>query len=155
MPAKIQSIKARKWHGENADFTRFTELKTLKLGQNAKNITSLKLPIHIKELEFKGSSFDSSFGDVLDLSGYPELEEIRFNLSRYKENVIREIKLPPNIKKVVLGKENENIKIANVQAVKNGFSIVFESNGKTVNVRGRKGIQEIKRMLSGKDGREM
>ena len=49
----------------------------------------------------------------------------------------------------------ENIKIANVQAVKNGFSIVFESNGKTVNVRGRKGIQEIKRMLSDKEGREM
>ena len=125
LPEKIQSVKTQRWKGGDADFTRFTELEILKLGQNAEGITSLKLPIHIKTLELKGSSFDSSFGEVLDLSGLSELEEIKFNLSSYKENPIKEIKLPANIKKVEIG-YGTNIPKIDMRAVKNKSGVVFE-----------------------------
>lgn len=125
LPEKIQSVKTQRWKGGDADFTRFTELKTLKLGQNAEAITSLKLPIHIKDLEFRGSSFDSSFGEVLDLSCFPELEEIKINLSGYKENPIKEIKLPVNIKKVEIGYGTKIEKI-DMRAVKNKSGVVIE-----------------------------
>jgi len=126
LPTKIQSVKAARWKGGDVDFTRFTELKSLKLRQNEKDITSLKLPIHIKGLELKGLSFDSSFGEVLDLSCYPELEEVRLDFSHYKKNMITKIKLPPNIKKVVLGGENISIETIDMQAVKNKSGVVIE-----------------------------
>jgi hypothetical protein len=125
LPEKIQIVKTQRWKGGDADFTRFAELEVLKLGQNAEGITSLKLPIHIKTLELKGSSFDSSFGEVLDLSGLSELEEIKFNLSSYKENPIKEIKLPANIKKVEIG-YGTNIPKIDMRAVKNKSGVVFE-----------------------------
>ena len=144
LPTKVQSVKATRWKGGNADFTRFKDLKSLKLRKNEKEVTSLKLPIHIRELELKGVSFDSSFGEVLDLSGYSDLEEIRLDFSFYKKNVITEIKLPENVKKVVLSGETAGIKTINMQAVKNKSGLVIEGTGAAERLFRRMVAQEAK-----------
>ena len=61
-----------------------------------------------------------------------------------KKNVITEIKLPENVKKVVLSGETAGIKTINMQAVKNKSGLVIEGTGAAERLFRRMVAQEAK-----------